>query len=324
MSDQNYKPSFFVVPFHITELPDITFAFLKFYETIFQFWNKGLNCFLSNSIIMERTGIKSISTINDAFQFFEKHNEMRREVQNGQRYIIQPERKIKTDCLSKRGIAPAIGGYRSSDSGGIAPAIYNNKNLNKEINCVGADASLTQSHKIIGSISDMLDQESPNRPHCPDWSEDEQDTCIKIVPTGQIGRSESSKLSGSYIHTDEYLQMSVGDSPSAHTDNLFKTPKEKCEKAAFDDLDVQDIFKEKFRGRAVTYKDLFESCQQHYEQKGSWVTLSKWESWVKREKIENHIKGDAIKPKHTETQEERMARYRSENQQELQRVGRCI
>jgi hypothetical protein len=87
----------FVVPYRILNLPGITLAFLRFYETIFQFWNSEgkAPCFLSNGKIKERTGIMSSSTIKEAFEFFESHGEMERRTINGRRYIVQPERKIE-------------------------------------------------------------------------------------------------------------------------------------------------------------------------------------------------------------------------------------
>jgi|GEM_PF-2221611 len=152
MSNQKYQQNFFIVPSYILELPALTFTLLKFYETIFQFWNHGKDCFLSNSMIMERTGIKSISSIIDAFKYFEAHGQMRRVMRNGQRYIIRPEQKIQTECsdnstiaTARGGIEPAIGGYRHGDRGGIATAIHNTKKLNKEFNCVGEGSTHTQN-----------------------------------------------------------------------------------------------------------------------------------------------------------------------------------
>lgn len=135
-----------MVPYRIRKLPGMTLALLDFYETVFEFWNNNEQCWLSNSALMERANIKSISTIQEAFQYFEKHGEMKRVVKNGKRYLIQPSRAIQCDpdiepsqsvdnskkdsSKCDQGIAPAIGGYRHSDSGGIATAIHNNNKLN--------------------------------------------------------------------------------------------------------------------------------------------------------------------------------------------------
>jgi hypothetical protein len=84
----NYQDTFYIIPRYIRQLEGMTLTFLDFFETIFQFWNKGKSCFLSNSVIKERTGIESDSRINKAFQFFEKHNVMKRVYKNNKRYIV--------------------------------------------------------------------------------------------------------------------------------------------------------------------------------------------------------------------------------------------
>ena len=95
--NNNYQAAFAVFPQRIWNLPGITLAYLRIYETIFQFWNHGSLCYLTNAAILQRTGVASISTLIDAFQFFEKHNELKRSIIDGKRYLIQPERKIETD-----------------------------------------------------------------------------------------------------------------------------------------------------------------------------------------------------------------------------------
>ncbi len=90
MSSESYKPVFFIVPAKILDLPGITIQLLRFYETIFQFWHHGKDCYLTNDVIKERTGIKSDSTISNAFQFFEDANLLKRITQRGgMRYIVQ-------------------------------------------------------------------------------------------------------------------------------------------------------------------------------------------------------------------------------------------
>jgi len=84
-----YEQTFFIVPSRILDLPNITLQLVRFYETIFQFWNKGKNCFLSNELIKERTGMKSDSTVSDAFQYFEENKEMKRIYKGSKRYIVQ-------------------------------------------------------------------------------------------------------------------------------------------------------------------------------------------------------------------------------------------
>ncbi len=163
-----YHSNFYIVPTHIRKLPGMTLALLDFYETIFQFLNKGKLCFLKNDAIKERTGIKSISTIQEAFKFFEKHGVMKRIVKNGKRYIVQTlaiedqtdendlslERqvvdnsKLSTDNSPKndQAIAVPIGGYRCTDREGIAVPIHNNNNINNK-NINKSSASSFEKHK---------------------------------------------------------------------------------------------------------------------------------------------------------------------------------
>jgi hypothetical protein len=88
MSDDRSNKTFYITPYFIRELPGMTLALLDFYETIFEFWNRGEPCFLSNEKIMELTGIKSLSTINEAFQYFEKHNVMKRVFEDNRRCVV--------------------------------------------------------------------------------------------------------------------------------------------------------------------------------------------------------------------------------------------
>jgi hypothetical protein len=132
-----FKTAFFIVPSRILALPNLTFAMLKIYETIFQFINHDKPCFLSNDMIKERTGVSSYSTINEAFAFFELHGELKRVYRNGQRYFIQPSRhiRVENDQPVDKGIAVPIPPYRCTDTPPIAVPIHNTKNLNsKNIN----------------------------------------------------------------------------------------------------------------------------------------------------------------------------------------------
>lgn len=139
-----YKAAFFIVPSRILELPDLQLSYLKVYETIFQFWNHGKQCYLKNEVIMERTGIKSPSTIKDAFLYFEKHNELKRVFKGARRYLIQPELKIeiekdpvdnfKEDSSKKSQVAElAAPGSRVSGPQVAELAAHNKKKVNKEI-----------------------------------------------------------------------------------------------------------------------------------------------------------------------------------------------
>jgi hypothetical protein len=95
MSD--FNQAWFVIPKRIMDLDGLTMAFLRVYETIFQFWNNDKPCYLSNKMIMERTGIKSERTIQDAFTFFEQHNELVRKDNKGKRYLVQPTRYVELE-----------------------------------------------------------------------------------------------------------------------------------------------------------------------------------------------------------------------------------
>ena len=96
MSIENYKETWFIVPRYISELPGMTLSYLKVYETIFQFWNKNLICFLSNPAITERTGVMDREVFR-ALNFFEKNKHLERQQIGLKRYLIQPQNKIETD-----------------------------------------------------------------------------------------------------------------------------------------------------------------------------------------------------------------------------------
>lgn len=63
--------------------------------------------------------------------------------------------------------------------------------------------------KITDSISNLLNKDLPNRPHCPEKTYNEQKSCINIAPTGQTDRSRTANMADSYISTDEYLHMNT-------------------------------------------------------------------------------------------------------------------
>jgi hypothetical protein len=121
----NYQDTFYIIPRHIRHLEGMTLTYLDFYETCYQFWNKGRSCYLSNSIIKQRTGIKSDSRINEAFQYFEKHNVLKREYKNGRRYITPILCEVETD----EGVSPEREGGIAVARGGVSPE----RDINKEI-----------------------------------------------------------------------------------------------------------------------------------------------------------------------------------------------
>jgi len=87
MSANQEQPALFSVPRHITELPDITWAYIRIYETIFQFLCRGKSCYLSTKMIMERTGIASEGSVRGALIYFEKHNVLKRVIRGKRRFI---------------------------------------------------------------------------------------------------------------------------------------------------------------------------------------------------------------------------------------------
>ena len=146
-----FNKNWYIVPNHIRKLPGMTLALLDFYETIFEFWNNGQKCILKNETIMERTGIKSKSTIQEAFVYFEKNNVMKRVMKGNQRYLVQVlkvetnddgpasvDKSNKSSIKSDQGLGTASGGSRPTETQGLAPARHNNNklkdnNINKKL-----------------------------------------------------------------------------------------------------------------------------------------------------------------------------------------------
>lgn len=163
MSDQNYNQNFFITPYFILNLPGLTLSYLKVYETIFQFWNKGKVCYLSNSTIHERTGV-CLTQIKEALNFFEKAAELKRVTKGTKRYLIQPERSIEHHCSDIVQVAaPPAGGGRSSGQEVAAPPATEIKKLNKEVKCVGAEATNTQIplQKTKKELAEQLALDAP-------------------------------------------------------------------------------------------------------------------------------------------------------------------
>ena len=89
---KQYEETFFIVPRHIRKIPGMTLSYLDVYETIFQFWDKGRECLLSNAEIIEITGFKE-RQIKYALDFLEKNKVLQRVFIDGQRYLVQPLNK---------------------------------------------------------------------------------------------------------------------------------------------------------------------------------------------------------------------------------------
>ena len=166
MSDtKGYKETFYIVPRYIRKLPGMTLAFLDVYETIYQFWNKGLVCFLSNTAIMERTETK-ITQVKDAIAFFEKKGLLIRQKKGLKRFLIQPQNRIEFEqeaappapsSDNNQVAAPAATGGRSSGHQVAAPAATEYKEVEyKELNLLReGGASLSPTPKKL-DISHLL------------------------------------------------------------------------------------------------------------------------------------------------------------------------
>ena len=92
MSD--YKETFFVVRRYILDLPGITLSYFRVYESIFQFWNKSLPCFLNNKSLAERSGVE-IRQVQRALDFLEKHGEIIRTQRGLKRYLSCVARPVE-------------------------------------------------------------------------------------------------------------------------------------------------------------------------------------------------------------------------------------
>ena len=125
---QSYEETFYIIPRRIRKLPKITLAYLDVYETIFQFWNKQLPCYLSNATLQSRTG-HGHTVVSDALKFFEEHGELERKVTNGRRFLVQPVRQIEIDTPPADAAPPS----RKSGTPPPASAVHNiKKETNKE------------------------------------------------------------------------------------------------------------------------------------------------------------------------------------------------
>ena len=97
MESNAYKETWFIVPSYVVDLPGMTLAYLKIYQSIFQFWNKGRECWSSNACLKKMSGIASSSTISHALQFFENNKLLIRKEIDGKRYLCSPSMYIRQD-----------------------------------------------------------------------------------------------------------------------------------------------------------------------------------------------------------------------------------
>jgi hypothetical protein len=171
-----YSASFFIVPARIMNLPELTIQLLKFYEKIFHFWHSGCECFVGNKVLMEYAGMKSTSSVADAFQYFESHGEMKREIRNGRRFISAPLRELEIDRssqdekLSTYPLAVARPPSRCSETPPLAVARHSNNKLNKKLNINKSSCKKDQKKNNHGnqerhSFADSMDAMANEKRH---------------------------------------------------------------------------------------------------------------------------------------------------------------
>lgn len=84
----------------------------------------------------------------------------------------------------------------------------------------------------------------------------------------------------------------VGAKPTAHTQKSLSSKKQnpQTRTSVKDSPEIQELFLKKFKGRKVSYDEMFDSCQAHYASKRQAVTLRNWKLWVEREETHNYLK----------------------------------
>ncbi|HWY33192.1 MAG TPA: hypothetical protein VNX68_01015 [Nitrosopumilaceae archaeon] len=206
-----YKSAFFVVPSRILELPGLILSYLRVYETIFQFLNKGNQCYLSNKAIKKRTGISSVSTVKDALVFFEKHGELKRKTIKGQRYFVQPERSIKTEntpaaksATPGRQVAPPPAAKSAHNNKKL-----NNKNINKEKAFKNICAFESNARASFDEFWNVYPKKKDKKKACQIWIKLGYDKIAKRIIDDVINRNlneESWKTERFIPHPSTYLR----------------------------------------------------------------------------------------------------------------------
>jgi hypothetical protein len=122
--------------------------------------------------------------------------------------------------------------------------------------------------KIIDSIHFKLNQNSPNRPQLQNGSTIEQNTCIKVDPTGHIGRSEPANLADSTIYTEENLQKKTTTTTTTVqnlTTPATEPPTSESSSSSFIFSKTLDplMLKEKMESDTRTDEQFLKSCKFH-------------------------------------------------------------
>ena len=160
-TNEVFVSDWYIIPSRIRRLPGMTLPYLDIYESIFQFINKGKNCFLTNAALVERTG-HSLSTVHRAITFFVKCNELKRVQVGFKYYIVVPERKIEIEPTNDQTLSSQMtGGGVTADTGGVSRLTPINKEaINKEnittTEPVVVDEKLAQLASQVGITSASL------------------------------------------------------------------------------------------------------------------------------------------------------------------------
>lgn len=115
---------------------------------------------------MERTAIASISTIQEAFKFFEAHNEMKRVQKNGKRYIIQPQRLIEVEEDTGASVSQERKGGIAKSLGGVSLNRYHNKNNinnNKKLSCASDDGATSRFDEFWNAYPRKRDKDKARK-----------------------------------------------------------------------------------------------------------------------------------------------------------------
>ena len=146
MSD-SYEESFYIVPTYIRKLPGMTLGYMDVYSIIFQFWNKGRECFVKNEVFMERTGFTE-KYISNALTYFENLGELKRIMRGKRRYLVKPEKRIEIETEKEQPVdkSPMVElQFRKNETQTASKAtrrkgpvslslLLNKESLNKELN----------------------------------------------------------------------------------------------------------------------------------------------------------------------------------------------
>lgn len=93
------------------------------------------------------------------------------------------------------------------------------------------------------------------------------------------------------INNKEIKEIKCVGADATHTQSdQQKNKKQLAEEKALSAPEIQELFKTKFSGINITLEELFNSCQEHFEQKSLWATRDRFLKWVKDERIENYKK----------------------------------